>query len=77
MSEEVLPFGLNNDDSDDDDVGESASLYSKTLASVAAAMAKVCGLCKEGLSALSRSRCLFANLHTVVVLISSGGVDVL
>ena len=76
MSEDVKPFGLNDDDSDED-VGESASLYSKTSASVAAAMAKVCGLCKEGLSALSRSRCLFANLHTVVVLISSSGVDVL
>ena len=37
MSEDVKPFGLNDDDSDED-VGESASLYSKTSASVAAAM---------------------------------------
>ena len=62
----MVPLGLNGD-SDDDNPGESASLYSKTSAFVAATMARGCGLCKEGLSALSRSRCLLANLHIVVV----------
>ena len=76
MSQDVVPFGL-GDDSDDDDPGESASLYSKNSASVAAAWAKDCGLCEEGPSALIRSRRLFANRHTVVVLVSSGGVSVL